>query len=333
MIEFENLTDWHPADNDHCFLCGVNLHSENRTAEHVFPTWLQSRLNLWDKKLTLVNQTLLPYRQLKIPACRSCNGTHLSKLESDFQNIALDPSRELNDIPEWLVYLWCAKVFFGILYKEKELLRKRSDPSAGTIWPRSILDGFDLLHFSLQKVRHRLEFLGEQSETPGTVYSFNTKYNEQENFDLITSVNGAGLAVRIQNRGFVVVFDGGMQEMHKDTSPQIHSEHVLHPVQFIELAGHILYKEKRRCASFGYLLSQFDGDPPIFGMTQTGIRSENEMVYLPDGSLKVYEDFDPVIFGKYLSMLWRHWSIPDGAPEGHYISYIGEGEFPNIPLD
>jgi hypothetical protein len=72
-------TLFHPADGravslDRCFLCGVDLGTANRTREHVLPLWLLNRHGLLNAKLTLLNGTSLPYKQLTIPACLACNG-------------------------------------------------------------------------------------------------------------------------------------------------------------------------------------------------------------------------------------------------------------------
>jgi hypothetical protein len=52
------------------------------TREHIFPKWLQRKLELWDRELNLLNDTSIRYRNLTIPACILCNGVILSKLEN-----------------------------------------------------------------------------------------------------------------------------------------------------------------------------------------------------------------------------------------------------------
>ena len=71
----------HTYSNDHCFLCGCQLNDENSTVEHVIPKWLQREFNLWDQKITLLNGTLFPYKNLTIPCCFDCNNIHLKPFE------------------------------------------------------------------------------------------------------------------------------------------------------------------------------------------------------------------------------------------------------------
>lgn len=80
--ELFEAADEHPLDDHTCFLCGVSLSADNRTDEDVFPQWLLHKFDLWNKRLTLLNGTTIPYRQIRIPCCGSCNNNHLSKLEN-----------------------------------------------------------------------------------------------------------------------------------------------------------------------------------------------------------------------------------------------------------
>jgi len=85
-----------------CFYCGGLLRG-NRTREHVFPRWLQERFGLANQHLTLLNGTLIPYRQLTVPCCQTCNNVYLSKLEKRVQTLLFDSSiaaarRDLKDI-------------------------------------------------------------------------------------------------------------------------------------------------------------------------------------------------------------------------------------------
>lgn len=67
-------------DPSKCFLCGNTVSENARTAEHVFPKWMQKEVELWNRNLTLLNGTVIPYRQLTITCCHDCNHFHLGKL-------------------------------------------------------------------------------------------------------------------------------------------------------------------------------------------------------------------------------------------------------------
>src|SRR5262249_35334617 len=74
----------HPYEKETCFLCACALNNANRSDEHVIPRWLQREFNLWDQRLTLLNDTDIPYRQLTIPCCTRCNNETFAPLEAAF---------------------------------------------------------------------------------------------------------------------------------------------------------------------------------------------------------------------------------------------------------
>ena len=82
-----------------CFLCSTPLRSKNRTDEHVFPKWLQNRFNLWNQRLDLINLTDIPYRNLTIPCCKTCNGVHLSRSKIRFRKLLKQARMQLLTCP------------------------------------------------------------------------------------------------------------------------------------------------------------------------------------------------------------------------------------------
>lgn len=329
MIEHENLTDWHPADENHCFLCGVELISETRSEEHIFPKWLQQKLNLRDERLTLANGTLIPYRNLTVPCCKECNNVYLGRMENEFQARALDSNTSLDSIPDWLVYRWCAKVLFAILYKEQLLKAERRNPHSRGIWDKEIVNQFKELHFFLHSVRNSVTFSGIHSTAPGTIYKFNTKFSDEDNFDFLTNVYGRSVAIRIRNRGFIVVFDGGLQEIEKGHSPAQFSSNKLHPEQFTEIIAKVFYKATKCCGYHRYLFSKTGDD---YSVDQLSVVS-TERELLADGAIRVFQDFDLTEFAHYYAHLIGE-DVDTLLGEGGYLSCLlsPTGEFQDIPI-
>ena len=158
-----------------CFYCGVLLRG-NRTREHVFPRWLQERFGLADKHLTLLNGTTIPYRQLTVPCCATCNNVHLSKLEMRVRKLLFDSTitaarRDLKDI-----YIWTNKILLGILYAERLLPLNRRYPKGRPILPPAWHDAFNMTHFLIQGLRFPIKFTAEGKERiPGSVFLFDLK--------------------------------------------------------------------------------------------------------------------------------------------------------------
>jgi hypothetical protein len=146
-----------------CFYCGKLLRG-GRTREHVFPLWLQKRFDLSDQHLTLLNGTLIPYRQLTVPCCPTCNNVHLSKLERRVQRLLFESpfaeaQRNLKDI-----YIWANKILLGIVYAERMLPLNRRYPKGRPILPPELREMFRMTHFLIQGLRFPIRFTAEGEE-------------------------------------------------------------------------------------------------------------------------------------------------------------------------
>src|SRR6185437_5427329 len=121
----------------------------NRSDEHVIPRWVQDRFGLWNERLNLLNGSSIPYRQLTVPCCRTCNNVHLSQIENRVRSavaLGFEAAREL-DQKTW--FLWLGKIFYGLLLREYFLKRDRKSPRTGRIVPRSLIEQYELHHTML----------------------------------------------------------------------------------------------------------------------------------------------------------------------------------------
>ncbi|MGC2743214.1 MAG: hypothetical protein WA672_08500 [Candidatus Angelobacter sp.] len=88
---------------------------ERNTDEHVIPKWVQQRYDLWNQRLTLLNKTEISYRQLTIPCCVTCNGTHLNKIETAMQQACDAGAQAVRDLLSQTVFIWMGKILYGLL--------------------------------------------------------------------------------------------------------------------------------------------------------------------------------------------------------------------------
>jgi hypothetical protein len=264
-----DIFDGHPFDGDHCFLCGSMLTPEIRTAEHVFPRWLQEKYDLKDLTITLLNGTTIPYRSLVIPCCKACNGTHLSQLEARIRAVVSDDSRTLNDLADEDVNAWLSKIYIGILWKELELTFDRRNPDAGPIFPKELMNNFRMVHFFMQACRKPMVFHTAYSKFPNTLLRVDCKADQSyEAFDYLDSTRAHSVAIRMGNKGLIGLFDGGLHEMNfPDFCEQQFGSKPLHPVQFKEIFAKLTYKA---------MLSQ---RVPFYGFTHD-VGTESHDVFL-----------------------------------------------------
>jgi len=222
-----------------CFICGRPIRSNNRSDEHIFPKWLLRKYNLWEESIYLLNRTNIKYNNFTVPACISCNTNYLSKLEQNISTAVdngIQALRQLNPIE---LYLWAAKIYFGILYKEYLLPSEISNKNSKSIIPRDVLVGFDIHQLCLQAVHTPIEF----AEIPGSIYTFaiqkhqNIKYQ----FDYTDSFSHT-LSIRMGNVGLIVSFnDGGLLKEYMDIELQKYKDKELHPIQFAEITAQFVY--------------------------------------------------------------------------------------------
>lgn len=224
-----------------CFLCGAMLTEERDSDEHVVPKWIQERYELWDQKLTLLNRTTIPYRQLKIPCCSICNSEHLGKIEADVQK-ACDAGREaVLALPPVTVFLWAGKILYGLLYREHLLSWNRQVEEEGAIVPVELLERFRLHHQFLQAARIPFDF---QPGVPASIFVYKTlePTNRKMGFDYWDSPEGIVLSIRVGKVGIIVCLqDGGAV---KSTFPDHYREFEkisLHWTQFAEVTARVFY--------------------------------------------------------------------------------------------
>ena len=184
---------------DACFLCGGV--PDERTREHVFPLWLLQRQDLLDAKLTLLNGTTIPYRQLTVPCCRECNNEHLSELENVIKGASAKSASAVRDLPEVKVFQWMAKIFIGLLWAELRLKADRAEIDGGPIVPREVVEDFAVLHGHLQSVRRPFVF---ENPTPWSLFVTEVhSFDSQLDFDYQDSVFGLCFGISFSGVGII----------------------------------------------------------------------------------------------------------------------------------
>ena len=225
-----------------CFLCSAPLRSKNRSEEHVFPKWLQNRFKLWNQRLDLINMTSMPYRQLTIPCCKTCNGVHLGKLEKVMQSAIETGPNAVAKLPPAIVYMWLSKIFYGILYREN-LLRGDRKKGKRPIVPKEVLEELRLHHDFMQGIRRSLEF---PFGIPGSIFVFGTSVPDrvEEQFDFLDNHANLSIALRMGSVGIVCCLqDGGMTKgFHDHLKRSYYRKDRLHPLQFREATAEVFYK-------------------------------------------------------------------------------------------
>lgn len=282
---------------DRCFICGEVLNSANRSDEHVFPRWLQREFNLWDQRLILLNGTEIPYRQLTIPCCRTCNNDHLNKkIEKVMESAVKGGYEEFIKLDESIIFKWLVKLSYGILFKELSLKANIRDMSSNTIIEPGHLEEFKMLFTLLQTIRFETEFI---NNNPWSILVFKIRDDENPRVydaqDLILincyfmRLNDIGIIANLQ--------DGGYQKDFFIEHMRAFLNLTLHPIQFREM-----------CAKFFYKSTLYKKTP--FFIIKLPNNSTDKMQIVSNGISGIaFKDWSQKEYAKILEFFWKPWGL------------------------
>lgn len=284
-----------------CFLCSTPLADET-SREHVFPQWLLHKFDLWDRSVTLLNGTRLPYRDLKVPCCTSCNTNYLSRVEKTIQTALKDGFRAFCSLPELIVYQWVGKIAWGMLFRELNLHVDRKEPSQGTITTPEFLQELKLLHNLLQSVRRPMRFDGF---TAWSLFLLETHdYSGERGFGYHDTPLSAAFALRLGPVGIICVLDdrGIQKELYGNLFEEFHGG-PLHPIQFDELVAKVSYRAHLLKKNPTYLFlvpEEADGEVLVVSPPPQGLSTEP---FYP------YRDWSQEEYARCLFHYMKKWGV------------------------
>lgn len=283
---------------DYCFLCGEEL-KDSKSNEDIFPKWLLKRYNLWNEKLTLLNQTKIPYNKLKIPCCLECNNEYLSQMEQKVSKAVISGYESFQKLDELVIYQWILKIFYGILFKELSLNSDITVPNSVKIFTPKLLEEYMSLHIFLQSLRLNFRFEGF---TPWSIIILKShSYEDKKDFDYHNNIFSLTTSIRM---GEICIFScledrGAHKEIFADYYDSFKSNPI-HPLQFDELSAQITYHNTllNRTPKFLTIQSENENDyvvvsPPLQGYT----------------TAPIYDDWNPEEYCKFLHYNWKKWGI------------------------
>lgn len=226
-------------NDDKCFLCGMELSEKNRSDEHVIPRWAQSRYELWNQLFVLLNNTTIPYKNLKIPCCNKCNNSSLQPIETIMAEAVLEGPDAVSRLDPMVTFNWLGKIFYGLIHRELFLLFNRKVPEEGTIVTPELIERYSLHHTFLQNMHVPMEF----NSHPFSIFVYETKVpdNPKYQWDFSDNLFGMFVSVRMGRVGMVAALqDGGAHGLIKEEYQNI-IHRPLHPIQHRELGAMFNY--------------------------------------------------------------------------------------------
>lgn len=280
-----------------CFLCGEEFDAAELSQEHIFPKWLQGKFKLWDRVLILLNGTKIPYRNLRIPACATCNNISLSKVEEKLAAALTGGASEVRALGHEVLYLWVAKLFFGTLYAEALLPMDRAAKDGGSILREGALEGFRFMHLTMQAARTSMTFKSDETNYHSSILVFAVQEHPDpsKRFMYRDEVNYGCIAIRLNTVGIICVTDGGAQEKLAEEVWANLFAHNLHPLQFEEISAKVFMKARTMTRTPKYISTHVDGTATFYQMPIAGLSEQ-----------PVFGDYDHEEYGRMLVMFTDH---------------------------
>lgn len=225
-------------------MCGGLLTDSNVSDEHVFPKWLLHKYDLWNQRLCLFNETLIPYKNLTIPCCNDCNGVYLSKLENDIKSAIEHGYKSFMELDEITIFKWMTKLFYGLLFKDLSLSVDRANPQKGHLMEPEMLSKFKIVHVFLQSVKPKVKFTGNVFSLFVFNVHTNPKNDNKLDFFFSDDLLRLQLAIQVGDTGIICCIgeDGIIKESLDNYLKPFYSIKI-HPIQFREIIGRVFYKK------------------------------------------------------------------------------------------
>ncbi|KOR80288.1 hypothetical protein AM232_18815 [Bacillus sp. FJAT-21352] len=291
-VAFQNMK----LDYKHCFLCGIKLEKKNTTDEHVIPTWLQHRHQLWNQKLSLRNKTNIPYRKLKIPCCDNCNNVYLADIEKKIEKGSVS-YEEFIKLDRQTIFLWLVKLYYGLLFKDLSLIADFKDRSKGTLISEEELSNCRMLHEFLQSARIDTQYNKEVFSLFIFKIHLDTRRNPKYDFYFTDDNIRSQLAIQIGEIGIICcIGEDGIIEENFKSFVEPFKQYTLHGIQFREFIAKVFYLRECLLVTPTYLL--------LSGLSKMQIVSN-----LSPLSGEYFRDTDFKEFGAFLAYYLKYFGV------------------------
>ncbi len=280
-----------------CFLTGADLTSADEQIT-VFPGWILDRFSLREKKFRMMDQvTGIRYDDLKLPASPEVKMA-FEILDEEIKEAFDGGYEDVKKIPEERLFLWMARLVYGVVYHDLCLQINRSakkDKEKEFRLSALLKERFGKLHLMMQSLLVPMDF---ETLKPWSIRIVRLKYSkdtfnykdEPTNLNFSLGMNGFGIVACLQDNGAV----GASQQ---DIIDKI-SDKILHPIQFEELCARFLYTNylmKRRAQH-------------IIQPTEEKVIIESvPLTDTPDDPL--FGWWDDNMFAQVLAGYWEPWGL------------------------
>ena len=223
---------------DRCVMCRDKLSEETRSAEHIYPKWLQNQFCLWDKKLRLPNDSTIPYRQMTVPCCKACNGGVMSDWEKHIGNAVSQGYEAFVKLDEEIIAWWVYKLYYTKLVKELSLRTDIKDPESETIITDKLLAEYNPIYYYMCELLKGTKFLDPK---PYELYIYRTL--PDNGFDYVDDISRHVVYIKMNDILIVCALDSFsfFAEQYERENRGLDALDDVQPLQALELFTKIIY--------------------------------------------------------------------------------------------
>ena len=279
-----------------CFLCGTIVTDDEQIP--VFPAWLQKRYGLEAKNLLLLDQSTISYQEMQIPCCPICREIS-EKLETEIHEAAKNGIEGFEKLEEKTLFLWLAKIFYGILVTElKTEANPLIKPEHSVGENPKMLQKFQSLFMLLQALRVPIEF---DDFTPSSIFIIPLKRETNSpEFSYRDDITTMMFSIQLDDVLIVSnLLDNGF--LKKALTPVLRAivGETLHPIQAAEFSARVYYA--------AYL---FNLVPDYFvRKTPPGATHLIYDTLVDDITASIFNPWENDVYATALEKFWQPWHI------------------------
>ncbi|PIQ19847.1 MAG: hypothetical protein COW65_18325 [Cytophagales bacterium CG18_big_fil_WC_8_21_14_2_50_42_9] len=296
------LTLYDPFDrmqfnSETCFLCGASIDSQQPVP--VFPEWLMQHYHFGEKQLLLLDKSIIQYKDLTIPCCANCREQHVAPLDQRLEKAHQKGLVGFKAADERDIYLWLAKMFYGILVRE--LLNEQNPlikPEHAVGENPKMFTKFQSLFKLLQALRLPILF---DDFTPFSLFILEVKETETDTpFEYRDELNTMMFSIKMGTVQIIchLLDNNVLQKALKPVYDDLKNKPV-HPIQAAEFTARAYY-----AAYLFNLIPEYFERRPAPG--------EDFLIYdtlVDDITMPVFNPWEQQAYAKLLEEMWRKWDI------------------------
>ena len=278
-----------------CFLSGQSVGPDDTVP--VFANWLQTRYNLADRPIQLLDQRTTTFQALRLPASPAV-AQRLAALESQVETAAAQGPAALRALGDDTLFLWMGKMFYGIfiteLLNEFEPLIKPKYPLAENA---ALVRRFQAFFQMLQGLRVPTEYA---DFVPGSVFVLEADPTEDPTpFEYDDDLNTLVFSIKLDKTVLVAcLVDIGLvgQAMSKVYTD---AQRPLHPAQIAEFKARVYY-----AAHLLHVVPDLYPRAPRPGDTKLVFDA-----LIDDVTGAIFNPWENGAYTQTLAEMWQRWNI------------------------